>query len=159
MILGCDSLVRPGCHSEAFQQTRAGFSDKPVLLNNTTKRRAENIPCCVNQLIGRTHQGMGAQRTSRADKDGTTVTDPALNSKLVSPSTSKDNGAPSSLSCKLVCHRPDLPSWFNRCSRYRSTLPAPPRPHGLVTQHNTGTSQPELLVCVGPCIVCVMAEQ
>lgn len=61
VILDCDNLVRPSCQSASFQHTRAGSSDKPVPLNNTKERQAENTPCCVNQLIGRTTWAEGTK--------------------------------------------------------------------------------------------------
>lgn len=70
VILACDSLVRPSCHSEAFQHTRAGSSDKPVLLNNTTERQAENTPCCTDRLIGGTTWAEGTNaREGRQGRD------------------------------------------------------------------------------------------
>lgn len=54
VILGCDSLVKPSCQSEASQHTKAGSSDKPVPPNNTAERQVENTPSCVNHLIGGT---------------------------------------------------------------------------------------------------------
>lgn len=102
VILDGDSLVRPRCQSEASQHTRAGSSDKPVPLNNTTERQAENTPCCINQLIGGTTWAEGTK--AREGRQGrTAVTDPALLiSRPVSPSASKDNGATSSPRSKLV---------------------------------------------------------
>lgn len=61
VIVYCDNLVRPSCQSASFQHTRAGSSDKPVPLNNTKERQAENTPCCVNQLIGRTTWAEGTK--------------------------------------------------------------------------------------------------
>lgn len=42
IALGSDTLLRPTCHSEAFQHTGSDSSDKPVLLSITATRRLEN---------------------------------------------------------------------------------------------------------------------
>jgi len=77
----------------------------------------------------------------RADKGGTTVTDPTLfNSRPVSPSTLEDNGATSFTELQTF-HCPDLSS--------------PPMTHWLVIQNKTGASRP---ACVSVC-VCVLCAQ
>ena len=155
VILACDSLVRPSCQSEAFQHTTAGSSDKPVLLNNNTERRAENTPCCAKPADRWDHKGWGDKGPGGQTRAGRLLLIPfslVPDRFLLQPQRTTGR-LPLGLANFFVTAlaRPAGSTDAGDAGHCRG----PPMPHRLVTRQNAGACRPEMIVAVVVVVVVI----
>lgn len=127
MTPSCDSSVGPNCQSERLQRSGDVFSDKPVSLNNTTKRQAGNTSRCAAPVReDGWHAAEGTKAPGGQTEGGTKVLPIPLTASPPGGSSFSLRGQRSNFLPRVgqlvVSHGPSvLPSCFNRCSGSRST--------------------------------------